>query len=66
MEKRRGRRGQISPGEERDNETGKVVIVHGSVKFCEATPIGLADKSKESLYGRETDRDLRNAYLRSA
>ena len=44
---------------------GKVVIAHGSVEFCEATPIGLADESKESLYGRETDRDLRNADLRS-
>ena len=51
MEKIRGRRGQTSPGEERDNETGKVVIAHGSVEFCEATPIGLAHESKESLYG---------------
>ena len=66
MEKIRGRRGgQTSPGEERGNETGKVAIAHGSVEFCEATPIGLADESKESLYGRETDRDLRNADLRS-
>ena len=24
------------------NETGKVVFAHGSVEFCEATPIGLA------------------------
>ena len=48
-EKRRGRRGQISPGEERGSETGKVVIAHGSVEFCEATPIGPADESKESL-----------------
>ena len=39
----------------------KVVIAHGSVEFCEATPIGLADESKESLYGGETDRDLRSA-----
>ena len=38
----------------------KVVIAHGSVQFCEATPIGLiVDESKESLYERETDRDLR-------
>ena len=30
--------------EERGNETGKVAIAHGSVEFCEATPIiGLAD-----------------------
>ena len=65
MEKVIGRRGQTSPGEERDNEIGKVVIAHGSVEFCEATPIGLADESKESLYGCETDRDLRNADLRS-
>ena len=40
---------------------GKVVITHGSVAFCEATPIGLADESKESLYGHEMDRDLRSA-----
>ena len=40
-----GRRGQTSPGEERGNETGKVVIAHLSVEFCEATPIGLADES---------------------
>ena len=67
VEGRRGRRGQTSPGEERGNETEKVAIAHGSVEFCEATPIGLADESKESLYGRETDRDhLCNADLRSA
>ena len=65
MKKRRGRRGQTSPGEERGNETGKVFIVHGRVEFYEATPMGLADESKESLYGRETGRDLRNAELRS-
>ena len=64
VEERRGRHGQTSP-EERGNETGKVVIAHASVEFCEATPIGLADESKKSLYGRETDRDLRNADLRS-
>ena len=45
MEVRRGRRGQTSPGEERGNETGKVAIAHGSVEFCEATLIGLADES---------------------
>ena len=66
MEKIRGRHGQTSPGEERGNETGeKVGFAQGSVEFCEATPIGLADESKESLYGRETDRDLRNVDLRS-
>ena len=47
-------------GEERGNETGEVVIEQGSVEFCEATPTGLADESKESLYGCETDRDLRS------
>ena len=31
------------------------------VEFCEATPISLVDESKESLYGRETDRDLCSA-----
>ena len=46
-------------------ETGKVDIAHGRVEFREAKPIGLADESKESLYGRETDRGLRNADLRS-
>ena len=51
----------LTLGEERGNETGKVAIVHGSVEFCEATSIGLADESKECLYGRETDRDLRSA-----
>ena len=44
------------------NEAGKlVVIAHGSVEFCKATSFDLVDKSKESLYGRETDRDLRSA-----
>ena len=43
--------------------SAKVVIAHGSVEVCEATPIGLADESKESLYGRETDRDLRSAWV---
>ena len=44
-EEERARCGQTSPGEERGNETGKVAIAHGSVEFCEATPIGLADES---------------------
>ena len=48
-------------GEKAGNETGKVVIAHGSVELCETTPNGLVDESKESLYGRETSRDLRNA-----
>ena len=65
-EGRRGRRDQTSSGNERGNETGKVAIAHGSVESCEATPIGLVDKSQESLYAREPDRDhLRNADLRS-
>ena len=29
----------------RGNETVKVAIAHGSVEFCEATPIGLVDES---------------------
>ena len=45
------------------NETGNAVIAHGSVEFCEATPIALVDESKEPLYGRETERDLRSAYV---
>ena len=61
MEVRRCRRGLTSP-EERGNEIEKVVIAHGSVEFCEATSIGLADESKESLYGREMERDLRSAW----
>ena len=40
---------------------GNFVIANGSVEFCEATPIGLVDKPKVSLYGRETDQDLRSA-----
>ena len=61
MEERRGRRGLTSPGEERSNETGNLIIADGSVEFCEATPIGLVDEPKVSLYGRETDHDLRSA-----
>ena len=61
MEEIRGRRGKTSPGEERSNETGKLVIADESVEFCEATPIGLVGKPKVSLYGRETDQDLRSA-----
>ena len=47
--------------EKREATRRKVVIAHGSVEFCEATPIGPVDESKEPLYGRETDRDLRSA-----
>ena len=32
-----------------NNKTGKVVIAHGSVRFCEATPNGLVDASKKSF-----------------
>ena len=63
-EKKRKTRPDVTRRAERERD-GKVVIAHGSVEFCGATPIGLADESKESLHGRETDRDLRNADLRS-
>ena len=43
------------------NETGKFFIADGKVEFCEATPNGLVDEPKVSLYGRETDQDLRSA-----
>ena len=39
----------------------KSVIVHGRVEFCEATTVGLVDEPKKSLYGSETNRDLRSA-----
>ena len=61
MEERRGRRGYTLPGEDKGNEAEKVIIVHGSIEYCEVTPIGLADESKESLYGREIERDLGSA-----
>ena len=48
-------------GEERSNETRKLVIAHGSLGFCEATPFDLVDEPKKSLYGCETDRELRSA-----
>ena len=45
--------------QEKMEETGlgglRVVIAHASVGFCGATPIALADESKKSLHGRETD-----------
>ena len=47
--------------EERSNETGKPIIADGSVEFREATPSRLVDEPKVSLYGRETDQDLRSA-----
>ena len=61
MEERRGRHGWTSSGEEISNEAGKLIIADGSVEFCETTPIGVVDKPKKSLYGRETDRDLCSA-----
>ena len=57
---RKGRRGLTSPGEERSNETGKRFAAHGSVEFCEATPVGLVGESYGTLYGHETDRGLRS------
>ena len=39
----------------------KLVTADESVEFCEATPIGLVDEPKISLYGRETDQDRRSA-----
>ena len=56
MEETRGRGGEASPGEERGNETGKVVIAHGSIEFCEATPIGLVDEAKNSVQERDGPR----------
>ena len=45
-----------------DNLTRLIhIIADGSVEFCEATPIGLVDEPKVSLYGHETDQDLRSA-----
>ena len=40
-----GKKRKTWPDIAREDETGKVAIAHGSVKFCEATPIGLADQS---------------------
>ena len=56
MEERRGRRGQISLGEERGKKTGKVVIAHGSVEFCEATPIGLVNEPENPVRARNGPR----------
>ena len=62
MEERRGRPVRHHQEKrEATSLTGKVVIAHESEEFCEETPIGLADESKESLYVRKTDRDLRTA-----
>ena len=33
------------------NETGNVVIAHGSVQLCEETPIGLMEAAKDSCTG---------------
>ena len=32
--------------------TGMCDHTYGSVEYCQATPFGLVDESKESLYGR--------------
>ena len=40
---------------ERDNETGKIVIAHGSVELSEATRIGLVDESKKSYTDARTE-----------
>ena len=40
----------IARGRDRQ-ETGKVIIAHGSIEFCQATPICLVDESKESCTG---------------
>ena len=40
----------------------EVVIAHGSVEFCEATPNDLVEEPKKScIHGRDKDRDLRSA-----
>ena len=49
VEEGRGRRGWTSPGEERSNETGKVVIAHGSVEFCEVTPFLWPSRRAEGI-----------------
>ena len=41
--------------------SGRNLPLYCTVELCEATPIGLVDEPKVSLYGRETDRDLRSA-----
>ena len=43
------------------SDVWKLIIADGSGKLREATPIGLVDEPRISLYGRETDRDLRSA-----
>ena len=48
MEEIRGRRCWTSPGEERSNETEKLVIGHRSVEFYEATTFDVVDEPKES------------------
>ena len=43
--------------EERGNETGKVVIAHGSVELCKATPIiSLVDEPKNPVQARDGPR----------
>ena len=38
-----------------------LIVASKKVQFFEATPIGLIDEPKESLYRRGTDRDLSSA-----
>ena len=40
------------------------LLSHTEVEFCESTPFDLVDEPKESLYGSESDRDLRSACCR--
>ena len=43
---------------------GKLFSPMASVGICEATLFDIFDESKESLYRRETDKDLRSACKR--
>ena len=47
--------------EKREATTGKVIITHGTVEFCGATLFWASQRTKESLYGRGTERDLHSA-----
>ena len=52
---------KVNAAGHRQDKREATIIAHGSLEVCQATPIGLADESKESLYVRETNRDLRCA-----
>ena len=48
--------------EKRQSTRLRNLLLHTEAsEFYEATPFDLVDGSRESLYGRETDRDLRSA-----